>query len=226
MSEEPHGNPAGDTVKVVVLEDHQMVAAAFRGALDADRRIDVVGVASDLERGVELIAARRPDVAVVDVRLGEVETTEHLDRLVGAHPGVRLLMVTGWPTERALFAALEAGATGFLTKKQSIEEFIDAVLRVASGETVVAPVMLPAVVQRSNRRAGARSATLTPRETEVLYLLSTGLSTAEVAARLHLSVNTVRNHVGSLMTKLGAHNRLEAVNEGVRRGIISPASPG
>jgi DNA-binding NarL/FixJ family response regulator len=214
-----------ETVKVVVLEDHQMVAAAFRGALDADRRLEVVGVAADLDDGVALIRSRRPDVAVVDVRLGDVEVTDHLARIVDAHDDLRVLMVTGWPTERALFTALEAGAGGFLSKRQSIDEFIDAVLRVARGETVVAPDLLPAVVARSNRRPGSRRSALTARETEVLHLLSTGMTTADVAEKLHLSVNTVRNHVGSLMVKLNAHNRLEAVNEAIRRGIIAPTQP-
>jgi DNA-binding NarL/FixJ family response regulator len=214
-----------ETVKVVVLEDHRMVAAAFRGALDADRRLEVVGVAADLDDGVALIRSRRPDVAVVDVRLGDVEVTDHLARIVDAHDDLRVLMVTGWPTERALFTALEAGAGGFLSKRQSIDEFIDAVLRVARGETVVAPDLLPAVVARSNRRPGSRRSALTARETEVLHLLSTGMTTADVAEKLHLSVNTVRNHVGSLMVKLNAHNRLEAVNEAIRRGIIAPTQP-
>jgi DNA-binding NarL/FixJ family response regulator len=214
-----------ETVKVVVLEDHQMVAAAFRGALDADRRLEVVGVAADLDEGIALIRSRRPDVAVVDVRLGDVEVTDHLARIVDVHDDLRVLMVTGWPTERALFTALEAGAGGFLSKRQSIDEFIDAVLRVARGETVVAPELLPAVVARSNRRPGSRGSALTARETEVLHLLSTGMTTADVAEKLHLSVNTVRNHVGSLMVKLNAHNRLEAVNEAIRRGIIAPTQP-
>lgn len=218
--------PSESTVRVVVIEDHEMVAAAFQAALDADRRLSVVGVAHDLDDGVAEVARHRPDLVITDLRLDGLEAASELGRLSAAEPAVRILVVTGWATERSLFACLDHGAHGFIAKTQTIDEFIDAAVRVAAGETVVAPHLLPALVRHFGGRDRRSPDQLTPREAQVLQLLSEGLSTAAMATALGLSVNTVRNHVGAVMTKLGAHSRLEAVNTARQRDLVAPPEPG
>lgn len=212
-------------MRVVVIEDHEMVAAAFEAALDADHRLEVVGVTHDLDQGVARTEELRPDLVITDLRLAGTEAAPDLGRLRAAHPPVRILVVTGWATERSLFACLDHGANGFIAKTQRIDEFIDAAVRVAAGEMVVAPQLLPAVVRRFGGRDRRTPDRLTPRETEVLQLLSDGCSTADMAEELGLSTNTVRNHVSAIMAKLGAHSRLEAVNIARQRDLLAPSGP-
>ena len=212
-------------VRVLVVEDHEMVAAALEAALSQDPRLRVVGTASRLDDAFALVAERRPDVVVTDLRLDGVEIADQLPRFAELGAGMRLLVVTGWATERTLFDCLDHGAHGFLAKSQRLDELVDAVVRVSLGETVVAPPLLPALVRRTSPRTSKDRAELTPRELEVLQLLGEGAGTKEMADRLSVSPNTIRNHVRALLTKLGATTRLEAVTIARRMDLIAPIDP-
>lgn len=210
---------------VVVLEDHEMVATALEAALDQDHRLRVLGRAGDLASALDMVASKQPDVLVTDLRLDGVEVADQLPRFREAAPALRILVVTGWATERTLFESLDHGADGFLAKSQGLDELVDAVVRVSLGETVVAPPLLPALVRRTAPRNGRDRAELTPREMEVLRLLAEGAGTQDMAARLEVSPNTIRNHVRALLGKLGAGTRLEAVTIARRDDLIPSTDP-
>lgn len=216
---------AGQTpspVTVVVLEDHEMVASALEAALGQDPRLTVVATTSQLDDALDAVARHRPEVLVTDLRLDGVEVASELPRFTALVPELRILVVTGWATERTLFESLDHGASGFIAKAQPLDELVDAVVRVAAGETVVAPPLLPALVRRSSTAGGHDRAQLTRRELEVLRLLGDGVGTKEMAARLQVSPNTIRNHVRALLAKLGAGTRLEAVTIARRLDLIAP----
>lgn len=209
-------------VTVVVLEDHEMVASALETVLDQDPRLRVVGTTSRVDDAVRVVAERQPTVVVADLRLDGVEIAAQLHRFTDASPDVRILVVTGWATERTLFECLDHGAHGFIGKAQGLDELVDAVVRVAAGETVVAPALVPALVRRTSQRGGRDRTNLTPRELEVLRLLAEGTGTREMATHLDVSPNTIRNHVRAVLGKLGAGSRLEAVTIARRMDLIAP----
>ncbi len=209
-------------VTVVVLEDHEMVASARETVLDQDPRLRVVGTTSRIDDAVKVVAERAPTVVVTDLRLDGVEIAAQLHRFTDASPDVRILVVTGWATERTLFECLDNGAHGFIGKAQGLDELVDAVVRVAAGDTVVAPPLLPALVRRTSQRGGRDRTSLTPRELEVLRLLAEGTGTREMATHLAVSPNTIRNHVRAVLGKLGAASRLEAVTIARRMDLIAP----
>ncbi len=208
---------AHGTTSVAVIEDQQLLAGAIQRSLSAMDDLEVVGCAPSLAAGLELLAETRPDVVVSDYRWGDGDVPSRLGELLATSPGPRVLVFTAGPDENSFLEAMGAGASGFLDKASPFEEFVDAVRRVARGGTVVGSRFLPALTRRATSPdVGA----LSRRELEVLQLLAEGLSTADVAERLILSVNTVRNHVTHVLAKLGVRSRLEAVNVGVRRGLI------
>lgn len=210
--------------RVLIVEDHQMVAGALRSMLQAEPFLDVVGIAASADDAVKMSAQHRPDVVVTDFQLGAEQAPVWLDRFREAAGGCAILVVTGWATERAMLSALDAGANGFLSKEQPMSDLADGVKRVAAGEMVVAPSLLGVLARRS---AGSRRdrTQLSRRELEVLDQLASGADTAAMAIDLGLSQHTVRNHVAKVMLRLGVHSRLEAVSEAVRLGIISPPVP-
>lgn len=212
-------------MRVAVLEDHEMVATALEAALGRDPRLQVVAVTTALERAREAVSANRPDVLVTDLRVDGVEVADQFPGFLVDAPELRILVVTGWATERTLFECLDHGAHGFLAKSQGLDELVDGVLRVAAGETVVAPQLVPALVRRTSTVVGRHRADLTPRELEVLALLGGGIGTRDIAHRLGVSPNTVRNHVRAVLGKLGAKTRLEAVTIARRLDLVAPLDP-
>jgi DNA-binding NarL/FixJ family response regulator len=206
-----------DETRILLVEDHQMVGAAFRSVLAAVDGFDVVGTATTLGEAADMVGYLRPDVAVVDYRLPDGEVADHLPRLRASHPSMRVLVVTGWASARTVARSREAGADGLVSKSEPVEVFLGAVRRVAAGEQAFPPEA--AIVHSWD--APDATGQLTRREVEVLGLLSQGWRTSEIAQHLHLSVNTVRNHMTAILAKLGVHTRLEAVTEAMRLGIIS-----
>lgn len=202
---------------VALVEDQQILAGAIQRSLSIMADLRVVGCAPSLAEGLDLVRETQPDVLVSDFRLSDGDVPSRLGAMLAASPATRVLVFTGWPDENSFLEAMAAGASGFLDKAGPFEEFVDAIRRVANGEVVVAPRFLPALTRRAT---SSDTGALSRRELEVLQLLSDGLSTSEVADRLILSVNTVRNHITHVLAKLGVRSRLEAVNVGVRRGLI------
>lgn len=220
----PAVTSSNDVITLVLVEDHEMVANALGRVLQSQVDLELLATAGSIGAGIEAVRAHQPDVVISDLRLPDGLVTEHVAAIRGDGDGPVLLILTGSPTEKAVLDALAAGATGFLAKAQPMPDLLDGVRRVARGEVVVAPELLHVLVGRLQTSEGHASA-LTRREVQVLQCLSDGQGTEEIARTLHLSRNTIRNHVSRILLKLGVHSRLEAVSEATRRGIISSSSP-
>jgi DNA-binding NarL/FixJ family response regulator len=212
-------SPDATPLNVVIVDDH---VALRRGMELLLRRHGhhVVGTADDAECGETLILRRRPDVALIDLALPG-ESGAHLTRrLLAESPDMRIVLYTGAADERQLLEGLDAGAAGFALKSGDPEELEEAIRTVAAGGEYLDPRLKP-LLSRSN--GNGRAHLLSPREREILELLSKGLSGEEAAKQLFLSSETVRTHVRNAMTKLGAATRVHAVALALQRGEISAA---
>jgi DNA-binding NarL/FixJ family response regulator len=211
---------ATDTVRVLVVDDHEVLASALAQALDAEPDIIAVGVAGTLEQAVAMIPTTVPDVLLLDHRLPDGDGVAEIGRLRDLRPSMAVIVLTASAAEHVMVAAIEAGVSGFLSKTRSLAEVTSAVRAAAAGEAVISPEMLARLLPRLNRTGRAGHETLTEREREVLGLLSEGLTNAAIAERLVVSVHTVRNHVANLSAKLGARSKLEALSIAVREGLL------
>jgi two-component system, NarL family, nitrate/nitrite response regulator NarL len=216
------GSEVGGPCRVVVVDDHELLSSALQIALAVEGKAQVVGTAATLAAGRDAVRAHQPDVILTDRLLPDGEVDQHVGSLLAVSPGSRVLLMTGWPTERSSQAALESGAHGVISKTESVGRIVEAVLRVAAGE-----LLLPADVARRLLRPPERRgrSELSEREIEVLEALAAGVTAQAAAGRLGMSHNTLRNHVSRAMLKLGVHDRLGAVTEAMRLGLIAPARP-
>jgi DNA-binding NarL/FixJ family response regulator len=209
--------PSATPLNVVIVDDH----VALRRGMELLLRRNghhVVGAADDAESAESLIMRRRPDVALIDLALPRESGAELTRRLLQADPGVRIVLYTGTTDERQLLEGLDAGAAGFALKSGDPEELEEAIRTVAEGRDWLDPRLKP-LLARKNGNGHAH--VLSPREREILGLLSKGLSGEEAAKQLFLSSETVRTHVRNAMTKLGATTRVHAVALALKRGEIS-----
>ena len=215
--------------RVVVADDQALVRTGFRMILTADG-IDVVGEATTGAEAVDAVRRTRPDVVLMDIRMPELDGLEATRRILAANPtdGPRVLMLTTFDLDQYVYAALAAGASGFLLKDVTPEQLTAAVRLVRSGDALLAPSITRRLVERFARRdEGATAvhrdlATLTPREREVLRMLARGLSNAELAAQLHLSEATVKTHVARILGKLRLRDRVQAVVVAYETGLVAP----
>jgi RNA polymerase sigma factor (sigma-70 family) len=216
-------------LRVVIADDHALVRAGFRMILTADG-IDVVAEAVNGAEAVDAVRRTRPDVVLMDIRMPELDGLAATRRiLTGTGDGPRVIILTTFDLDRYVYAALSAGASGFLLKDVTPEHLVAAVRMVRSGDALLAPAITRRLVERfANRdtdaaRIHADLATLTPRELEVLRLLAQGLSNAELAGRLQLSEATVKTHVARILAKLGLRDRVQAVVVAYETGLVSPS---
>jgi len=220
-----------EPLRVVIADDQALVRAGFRMILTADG-IDVVAEATDGAQAVDAVQRTRPDVVLMDIRMPELDGLEATRRiLIGTAEGPRVIMLTTFDLDHYVYAALAAGASGFLLKDVTPEHLVAAVRMVRSGDALLAPAITRRLVERFAQRdpdppASNRDlATLTARELEVLRLLAEGLSNAELASQLHLSEATVKSHVARILAKLGLRDRVQAVVVAYRTGLVNPATP-
>ena len=214
---------ASTPVRVLLVDDHEVLSGALASVLDQEPDITTVGVAPTLERARALVATTTPDVMLLDHRLPDGDGVAALPGLLALRPSMRVVMLTASAADHVLVNALEAGASGFLSKTRSLAEVAAAIRAAAAGEAVISPEMLARLLPRLHRtpRGGSpRGHDLTEREREVLGLLADGLTNAAIAERLVVSVHTVRNHIANLSAKLGAHSKLEALSIAVREGLL------
>ena len=214
-------------VRTLIVDDHELVAGAIEATLERHPDFSVVGVATTIEDGLAAAARSAPALLLTDLRLGDGDVVDHLDRFRAAVPGLQVLVMTGMVSEGTVLQVLRAGADGYIMKTRPLTELVDAARRVATGELVYPDAYVRALLVREChlRAPDRRGAALTNREVEVLQLFALGHSTAEVANELHLAVNTIRNHLAAAMAKLSVSNRLRAVTEAIRLGIVSPPAP-
>jgi DNA-binding NarL/FixJ family response regulator len=219
------------TTRVLVVDDQALLRTAFSSLIDAEDDLEVVGQAADGREAVQIAARLRPDVVVMDVRMPVMDGIE-ATRQVTADQGAgapRVLILTTFDLDEYVFEALRAGASGFALKSRPLEELLTAIRTVAAGEALLAPSVTRRLIAHFADRAPAPPraapslAELTEREREVLALVARGLSNAELAATLHVSLPTAKTHVSRILTKLGARDRTQLVILAYESGIVTAA---
>jgi DNA-binding NarL/FixJ family response regulator len=222
--------PAADQPpRVVVADDQTLVRGGFRLILNS-AGIPVVAEASDGKEAVATALRYRPDVMLMDIRMPEMDGLEATRRILASRPGqdMRIIILTTFDLDQYVYAALAAGASGFLLKDVSPEHLIAAVQLVRSGDALLAPSITRRLVERfAGRQPGLAPAdgdlsALTPRELQVLGLIARGLSNAELASALTVSEATVKTHVARILTKLQLRDRVQAVVLAYETGLVSP----
>jgi DNA-binding NarL/FixJ family response regulator len=205
---------------VLIVDDHQMFAESLARLLADEQDITVLGIAAGGADALELMDRLHPHVVLLDYHMPEQDGVAVAAEMKRRDPWTMVVMLTGSTEDRVLLAAIEAGCSGFLTKTRAAKEVADAVRAAAAGEALISPALLARLLPKLSRSQRALGADLTERELEVLALLARGSTNKVIASELYLSVNTIRNYVQSVLSKLGAHSKLEAVSTGVREGII------
>jgi DNA-binding NarL/FixJ family response regulator len=224
-----HGGGSGP-VRVVLVDDQVLVRAGFRMVLDYQDDITVVGEAGDGAEALRLLRTTTADVVVMDLRMPILDGVSATRQICAAGPSPRVLVLTTFDTDEEAFAALQAGASGFLLKSVPPDELLAAIRVVASGEAVVAPRVTQRLLDRFAGRfvpaegPSAGLAELTDREREVLLLIAQGLSNVEIGRRLHVAEATVKTHVGRILAKLGLRDRVQAVVFAYESGLVRPGA--
>jgi DNA-binding NarL/FixJ family response regulator len=224
------------TTSVLVVDDEALLRTAFSSLINAEEDLDVVGEAADGRQAVQLATNLSPDVVVMDVRMPVMDGIEATRRITSAG-GSRVLILTTFDLDEYVFEALRAGASGFALKSRPLEELLSAIRTVAAGEALLAPSVTRRLIAHFARQTQTREAQetqeprepkaprglaeLTEREREVLSLVAHGLSNAELAQRLHVSLPTAKTHVSRILTKLGARDRTQLVVLAYESGLTA-----
>jgi DNA-binding NarL/FixJ family response regulator len=217
--------PAGHPIRVLIVDDHAVFRHGLQLALDQVADIVVVGDRDDGASAIDACATLAPDVVLMDVRMPGMTGIEATRVIAERHTGTKVVMLTGSQSEEDLFSAIRAGASGYLLKEASTEDVAATVRAVANGYAFVAPAMTANLLAEFNALAsraedGDGERRLTRRELEILALVSQGLSNKQIAARLVISQNTVKNHVRNILEKLRLRSRAEAAAFAVRAKLV------
>ncbi|MDX6725746.1 MAG: hypothetical protein QOK49_551 [Baekduia sp.] len=219
------------TTKILLVDDQELLRMGFRLVLESQPDLEVVAEASDGRDGVALAAEHRPDVVLMDVRMPDMDGVAATRQIIDSGSTSRVIILTTFDLDEYAYAALRAGASGFLLKDAPPADLLSAIRAVASGDAVVAPSttrrLLETVAHRlpeSGRVDGPALTGLTPREREVLVAVARGLSNSEIAGALVLAEATVKTHVGRILAKLGLRDRVQIVVFAYERGLVAPGS--
>ncbi len=208
----------GQPIRVLIVDDHEVLAASLARVLDEEPDMVSVGLADSLAQARARVTTAAPDVLLLDRRLPDGDGVAAIPELRALRPSMNVVVLTAAVADNVLVQAIEAGAAGFVSKTRGLSEVTAAVRAAAAGESVISPEMLSRLLPKLSRSSGPEP-DLTKREQEVLSMLAQGLSNAAIAEKLTVSVHTVRNHIANLSAKLGAHSKLEALSIAVRRGL-------
>jgi DNA-binding NarL/FixJ family response regulator len=215
------------TVRVLIVDDDDLMRAGLRAVLSSDESIEVVGEAADGRQAVAAVSRSRPDVVLMDVRMPGMDGIAATREIAAGGSAARILMLTTFEDDDYVVGALAAGASGFLLKRARPEQLITAIHTVAAGESLLSPSVTRTVIEKMTRpRPGRRLDTLTPRERDVLELVARGLSNAEIAAALVVEESTVKTHVKRILAKLALRDRVQAVILAYETGLVQPGTPG
>jgi DNA-binding NarL/FixJ family response regulator len=217
------------TIRVLLCDDQALVRSGFQMILEAQPDIEVVGEAADGREAIDLANLLGPQVILMDVRMPRIDGVEATRRLVAQGTPARILILTTFDLDEYVFAAIRAGASGFLLKDVVPAQLVDAIRVVAAGEALLAPSVTRRLLDRfaetlASQERPPELASLTQRELEVLELVARGLSNSELASRLFLSETTVKTHVSSMLRKLNLRDRVQAVVFAYEAGLVRPGS--
>lgn len=206
-----------DEIRVLVVDDHPVVRLGLGSMLGSQKGIKVVGMVASGGEALTSLPRVRPDVVLMDLRMPEMDGVDAIVALRAAEPNVKILVLTNYQMDEDVFNALQAGALGYLVKSAPQEEVINAIRIVTQGKLCIPPAIAAKLAERISHSA------LSPREVEVLQFVAKGLTNKEIGSILFISDKTARNHVISLMAKLDAKDRTEAVTIAIRKGLIRVA---
>jgi DNA-binding NarL/FixJ family response regulator len=226
-------------IRVVVADDQALVRGGLRVMVDSATDLTVVGEAGDGEEAVRVVARERPDVVLMDIRMPVLDGLEATRRILAAEgtAAVRVVVLTTFGLDEYVFAALKAGASGFLLKDTPPASLLDGIRTVAAGDALLSPSVTRHLIEEFVRRpvpapggpvdaGGGLTAGLTEREREVLALVARGWSNAEIAERLFVTPATAKTHVSRLLMKCGARDRAQLIVMAYERGVVQPGRPG
>ena len=217
-------------IRVMIVDDQALVRAGFRMILEAEPDIDIVAEAADGLEALELVTRYTVDVALMDIRMPNLDGIEATKRIGELSPGTHVLMLTTFDLNEYVYEALRAGAAGFLLKDAPPERLVDAIRVVAAGDALLAPSITRRVIEEFSRRPPPRDGLppelshLTARELEVLKCVARGHSNAEIAKELFLGETTVKTHVARILQKLQVRDRVQAVVRAYETGLVQPGA--
>ncbi|HEY7196791.1 MAG TPA: response regulator transcription factor [Gaiellaceae bacterium] len=217
-------------VRVLLVDDDDLMRAGLKAVLSSDERVEVVGEAGNGRDAVERVRTLRPDLVLMDVRMPDLDGISATRELLALSPGVKVVILTTFEQDDYIFGALSAGASGFLLKRTGPEELLAAIQTVAAGDSLLSPSVTRTVIDRMARQPTPEIGPsrlldeLTPREREVLELISRGLSNAEIASELVIEETTVKTHVKRILMKLRVRDRVQAVIFAYESGATLPGS--
>ena len=223
---------ASQAVRVVVADDQRVVREGLVTVLGILAGIEVVGAAANGEEAVALVERHRPQVVLMDLRMPRLDGVEATRRIRGAHPSTALVVLTTYADDDSILAALQAGALGYLTKDAGREEIARALHAAAAGQAVLDPAVQARLVTAAGLSVDRSSPSrplpdgLSPREAEVLCLIASGHTNAQIAQTLVVSTSTVKTHINNLFAKAGITDRAQAVSYAYRHGFVNPAGTG
>jgi DNA-binding NarL/FixJ family response regulator len=217
-------------ITLLIVDDQEIVRQGLAIILRGQSDLQVVGLAEDGERAVELAREHQPDVVLMDIKMPRLNGIQATQKVLQVSKATQVIILTTFDTDELIFAGIRAGAKGYLLKDAPSEVLVDAIRRVATGESILNPTVARTVLEEFRRVSQAPAAMakasapllekLTEREVEILQLMMEGLANKEIGARLGLAEGTVKNHVSTILAKLHANDRTQAVVNALRQGIV------
>lgn len=223
--------PARDRIRILIADDHRTFAEALKTVFDLERGLVVTEVVTDGRSAIKAVSTEPPDVVLIDLDMPEMDGITATREIKRAHPDARVLVLSAQEDDTLKARAVEAGATGFISKSRPVSELTEAVRAAYRGEELIDAEELHRVLRvlRSRREQDAairaRTDRLTPRQIEILQLMADGLSPDEIAEALGISRHTLRTHTQNILTKLGVHSKLQALAQAIRHGKVVARPP-
>lgn len=231
MPSSPVKKRRGDTIRIVIADDHRAFAEALAATMRMEDDLSVVAIVHDGEAAIEVTIDKEPDVVLMDLSMPGVDGIVATRRIKEQHPETRIVILSANEEEHARARALDAGAEGYLSKERSVKDVTSSIRAVSKGESLVPPEEAKRIMTHLRKRRARDSAErerverLTPRETEILQGLADGLPTERLAAKLDISRNTLRTHVQNILFKLKVHSKVEALALAIRHGKVRADDP-
>jgi len=208
------GFPQNSLMKILIVDDHEVVRMGLRTLLEHQGGLKIVGEAGTAAEAIKKAMELKPDLVLMDVRLPDESGIEACRQIRSADPGIQVLMLTSYSSDEAIFAAIMAGASGYLLKRLESEQLYTSIIAISQGQTLLDPTLSEAVVKRVKEICDGEPSrgvdSMTEREKDILKLIAEGLTNREIAGRVHLSEKTVRNHITTIFMKLDVTHRTQA----------------